>query len=217
VRVRRQHPSAAKSREEEIVARLEIERATKLTAAKLRGAARACRGRAPRAPWKPGQSGNPYDRPKGSRNKLSEEFIQALAADFEEHGRAVIRQVRETKPEVYLKVVASLLPKDVNLNTNPYADLSDEQLMERLDRLDRETAPSLVSSSVAGRTEPPGPDAGEEAEMTRQPDAPAWAVALRLANAAQRCRARRKRDGEPDIRTPGVFPAQNCQFSLESS
>ena len=26
-------------------------------------------------PWKPGESGNPAGRPKGSRNKLSEEFI----------------------------------------------------------------------------------------------------------------------------------------------
>jgi len=33
--------------------------------------------------------------------------------------------------------------------------------------------------------------------MTHQPDAPKWQEALRLANAARRCRARRKRDGEP--------------------
>ena len=52
----------------------------------------------------------------------------------------MIRKVRETRPEVYLKVVASLLPKDVNLNTDPYADLSDEQLLERLDQLERQAA-----------------------------------------------------------------------------
>ena len=28
-----------------------------------------------REPWKPGESGNPAGRPKGSRNKLGEEFI----------------------------------------------------------------------------------------------------------------------------------------------
>src|SRR5262245_33082869 len=36
-------------------------------------------------PWKPGQSGNPAGRPKGSRNRLSEDFIRAFAEDFEVH------------------------------------------------------------------------------------------------------------------------------------
>jgi hypothetical protein len=63
-------------------------------------------------PFKPGQSGNPPGRPKGSRNKLEEDFLSALAADFEQHGEAVIQKVRETKPEVYLRVIADLLPKD---------------------------------------------------------------------------------------------------------
>jgi hypothetical protein len=47
--------------------------------------------------------------------------------------------------------VASLLPKDVNLNTDPCADLSDEQLLERIDQLDGQVAPQLAG--VAGRKE----------------------------------------------------------------
>jgi hypothetical protein len=65
--------------------------------------------------WKPGESGNPKGRPKGSRNKLGEDFLKMLAADFEEHGSAVIEKVRETKPEVYLRVVADLLPRDFKI------------------------------------------------------------------------------------------------------
>lgn len=65
-------------------------------------------------PWKPGQSGNPAGRPKGSRNKLGEEFIRALYEDFTAHGIDVIRTVREEKPDVYLKVVASLMPVEIN-------------------------------------------------------------------------------------------------------
>ena len=64
--------------------------------------------------WRPGQSGNLAGRPKGSRNRLSEDFIAALYDDFQNHGSAAIAACRAEKPEVYLRVIASLLPKDVN-------------------------------------------------------------------------------------------------------
>jgi hypothetical protein len=58
--------------------------------------------------WQPGQSGNPKGRPIGSRNKLNEKFILALHDDFVEHGSKVIAKVREEKPDIYLKVIASI-------------------------------------------------------------------------------------------------------------
>jgi len=61
-------------------------------------------------PFKPGQSGNPAGRPKGTRNKLSENFVAALYADFEEHGIKAIQDMRVEKPGDYVKVVASLIP-----------------------------------------------------------------------------------------------------------
>ena len=64
------------------------------------------------------ESGNPAGRPKGSRNKLSEEFINQLYADWCEHGAEVLKEVRETRPEVYVKVVASLLPRKVDANVS---------------------------------------------------------------------------------------------------
>jgi hypothetical protein len=71
-------------------------------------------------PWKPGQSGNPAGRPKGSRNRLSEDFVCAFADDFAEYGVEVIEKVRRERPSDYLKIAASLLPKDleVTLNSN---------------------------------------------------------------------------------------------------
>ena len=93
--------------------------------------------------YKPGQSGNPAGRPKGSRNKLGEAFIQAMHADFVEHGAAVIETVRREKPDQYLKVVASILPKELNVNVTN--DLSDEQLDQRIRQL-----ASLFEVGVAG-------------------------------------------------------------------
>jgi hypothetical protein len=87
-------------------------------------------------PFPPGQSGNPRGRPKGSRNKLSDAFIADICASWEEHGHEVIRRVREESPEVYLRVVASLLPKEVNVSTNRFDEMTDEELEEAIRALD---------------------------------------------------------------------------------
>ena len=52
-------------------------------------------------PFKPGQSGNPKGRPLGSKQKLAEDFVAALAADFEAHGIGVVQIVRQEKPDQY--------------------------------------------------------------------------------------------------------------------
>jgi hypothetical protein len=67
-------------------------------------------------PFKPGESGNPKGRPKGARNRLGTQFLEALEADFNQFGSQAIALVREKKPEVYMRVVADLLPKEANVN-----------------------------------------------------------------------------------------------------
>ena len=54
------------------------------------------------------QRGNP-GRPKGSRNKLGEDFIAALADDFNKHGVSAIETVRRDRPAAYLKLIAMLI------------------------------------------------------------------------------------------------------------
>ena len=77
--------------------------------------------------FKPGNPG----RPKGSRNKLSEEFLSALAADFEKHGAKVIAEVRSSRPDQYLRVIAAIVPKQLSMidDDRSLSEMSDAELM----------------------------------------------------------------------------------------
>jgi len=83
-----------------------------------------------------GISGNPKGRPKGARNKLGEAFIHDMYEAWQAHGSDAIDRVIEEKPEIFLKVVASLLPKEMALR-RPEQELTDGELVEMLDALKR--------------------------------------------------------------------------------
>lgn len=94
------------------------QKATALTEAQQRSLANL-------KPFQPGQSGNPAGRPVGARNKLDEEFVTALYEDFKEGGIDAIRACRAEKPDVYLNVIAKVLPKQVEMKADDaLADLA---------------------------------------------------------------------------------------------
>lgn len=82
--------------------------------------------------FKPGQSGNLKGRPKGSKNKLTEAFWKDFADAWEFGGRAAIDTVRSEDPSTFLRVAASLMPKEseVTLRNVIAKDLQDDELAD---------------------------------------------------------------------------------------
>jgi hypothetical protein len=78
-------------------------------------------------PWQPGESPNPGGKPKGSRNRLQGAFLNALADDFDAHGKKAIVEAREKDPMGYVKAIAALMPKQVE-QSQPLDDLTDAEL-----------------------------------------------------------------------------------------
>ena len=85
--------------------------------------------------FQPGQSGNPAGRAKGSRNKLGEAFLADFYDDWIQHGRSAIAQVREERPQDYLKAAVQILPKELNVRVGEFDELSDDDLQRRIRQL----------------------------------------------------------------------------------
>jgi hypothetical protein len=63
--------------------------------------------------FKPGQSGNPNGRPRGSRSKLGDQFLQDLFETWQEHGRQALETCAKKEPVQFAKLVSNVLPKQV--------------------------------------------------------------------------------------------------------
>jgi hypothetical protein len=102
-------------------------------------------------PFQPGQSGNPKGRAQGSRNKLGEAFLDALLDDWQQHGAGVIAKVREEKPDQYLKVVASILPRELNVAVSPFEGMSDDELEAGDVRMLKDVLTTAAQEAINGQ------------------------------------------------------------------
>jgi len=83
--------------------------------------------------FKPGKSGNPKGRPKGSRNKLSEDFFRDLSEAWQAFGKPALMTAAWTHPVEFVRVVAQLMPKDVDVTvTNIRAERMKSSELEAL-------------------------------------------------------------------------------------
>ncbi|TPI47425.1 hypothetical protein FJW05_10600 [Mesorhizobium sp. B2-9-1] len=125
--------------------------------------------RARRKPKATQAAATPSPRPKRSRRTLVDDFAAALRADFRAHGAGVIAAVRAEKPDQYLKVVLTLLPKDfsakdfsepVDAKQTSLEQLSDDEIRNRIRGLEASLRPLLDSdANLSGAARGDGPQA----------------------------------------------------------
>ena len=101
-----------------------------------------------RAPWEPGESGNPAGRPRGSRNKFNEAFLADFIDAWQRTGREALTRVAAETPGVFVRVAASLLPRHFKME-HGFEDMTDEQLEKYIDRLNEAIAAELRTSARA--------------------------------------------------------------------
>src|SRR5262245_52531008 len=87
--------------------------------------------------WLKGVSGNARGTLEGSRRAFSADFIRTLADDFRLHGRQAIEKVRKTQPAAYMKICASLVPREMKLeHSGGVKAMTDEQLERTLEAIE---------------------------------------------------------------------------------
>jgi hypothetical protein len=64
---------------------------------------------------------------------IGSQFFKDFLADWEQHGPQVIAKMRNERPDLYLKVAASIVPKDLHITSQGVADMSDEQVLRIID------------------------------------------------------------------------------------
>jgi hypothetical protein len=86
---------------------------------------------------------------KRTKKTLGDDFLDAVRADFRAHGAGVIAAVRADKPDQYLKIVQSVLPKELASNlpkglhasTDTLESLSDDEIRRRIRGLEAVLGP----------------------------------------------------------------------------
>ncbi len=96
------------------------------------------------AKFKAGQGG----RVKGSRNRIAYKLIEALEKDFEEFGDQAIKICRMERPGDYLRIICSVIPKELEFTDSRLQDLTDDELTAIRDHIKQQLAEAALGSGI---------------------------------------------------------------------
>jgi hypothetical protein len=86
-------------------------------------------------------------------------FIKALCDDFDKHGVVALRRVREEDPSTYARVVAGILPKEIEIK-RPLSDLSEDELLRAIELIRLALGSGPVIDGTGTETAESGEQAG---------------------------------------------------------
>src|SRR5215468_2583839 len=91
------------------------------------------------------QAGNIYY----ARRRLNEDFLAALHSEFLKNGDRILRRVGEENPAMFLKVLAQLVPRELQVEQagSIISKLSDEQLAAMIAALDVQIQEALAAET----------------------------------------------------------------------
>ena len=113
--------------------------------------------RKPNGQFATGQSGNIGGNAQRTRHLFSKAFVEALLEDFREWGAEAIVRVRTETPVAYLRICATLVPKELKLeHSQAVKALSDEQIEQAIEYIQTMLAAQAGEAAkvIEGTAEP---------------------------------------------------------------
>ena len=118
----------------------------------------------PMSKFQPGnqwsRNGNGAGRPPARRTKLCSGCLEDLFADWQEGGAAAIKMMRIERPAEYVRVMCSILPKEMLFETGSVSELADDELDQMITML-RERALAVRQEQALELEKAPEPEAAE--------------------------------------------------------
>lgn len=99
--------------------------------------------------------------PRPTKQRLQGVFVKALADDFTKYGVKAVMRAREEDPLGYLKVIASILPKELEIK-RPLEEMTEDDLIALATKL------KDMAASIGINVEQLAAEAGAEGPKTLQ-------------------------------------------------